>query len=56
MLDIFEVVRREEEKRFKHFEKFQNRKLLLHGSNLTNFVSILSNGLKISSNHDKESV
>lgn len=45
--DIFEVVRHEEEKRFEPFKTLHNRQLLWHGSSLTNFVGILSNGLKL---------
>lgn len=45
--EIFEVVRAEDKKRFRKFEKLHNRQLLWHGSNLTNFVGILSNGLKL---------
>lgn len=45
--DIFNVERAGEKRRFKPFKKMHNRKLLWHGSRLTNFVGILSNGLKI---------
>lgn len=47
--EIFEIVRGEDVERFKKFEKLHNRQLLWHGSNLTNFVGILSNGLKLAS-------
>jgi len=40
--DIFKVVRSGEEKRFKPFKKLHNRKLLWHGSRITNFAAILS--------------
>lgn len=45
--DIFNVERVGEKRRYKPFKKMPNRKLLWHGSRLTNFVGILSNGLKI---------
>lgn len=44
VMNIFKVERPGEEQRFMQLE---NRKLLWHGSRLTNFVGILSNGLKI---------
>lgn len=45
--DIFIIARDGEDNRFKPYEKFENKKLLWHGSSLTNFVSILTIGLKI---------
>lgn len=45
--EIFKVVRKGEDRRFKPFKKMHNRQLLWHGSRLTNFVGILSHGLKI---------
>lgn len=45
--DIFKINRHNEDKRYKPFKKMHNRKLLWHGSRLTNFVGILSHGLKI---------
>lgn len=45
--DIFKVARDGEDIRYKAFMQLDNRKLLWHGSRLTNFVSILSEGLKI---------
>lgn len=45
--EIFKVVRKGEDRRYKPFKKMPNRQLLWHGSRLTNFVGILSNGLKI---------
>lgn len=45
--DIFKVERQGEKRRYKPFKKLHNRKLLWHGSRLTNFVGILSHGLKI---------
>ena len=44
VLDIFEVEREGEDKRFK---KLGNNMLLWHGSRLTNWVGILSQGLRI---------
>ncbi len=44
MISIFEVVREEEVGRFRDEG---NRMLLFHGSRLTNFVGILSQGLRI---------
>ncbi|XP_068630447.1 poly [ADP-ribose] polymerase-like [Battus philenor] len=49
-LDIhaaFKVVRDGEEKRYKPFKKLHNRRLLWHGSRVTNFAGILSQGLRI---------
>lgn len=45
--DIFEIDRHGERERYESYAKLHNRKLLWHGSRLTNFVGILSNGLKI---------
>lgn len=45
--EIFKVVRKGEDRRYKPFKKLHNRQLLWHGSRLTNYVGILSNGLKI---------
>lgn len=45
--EIFKIVRKGEDRRFKPFKKLHNRQLLWHGSRLTNFVGILSHGLKI---------
>ena len=47
VMEIFELTRRGESKRFKPFSKFDNRMLLWHGSRLTNYVGILSQGLRI---------
>ncbi|KAA0190209.1 hypothetical protein HAZT_HAZT008647 [Hyalella azteca] len=44
---IFRVERQGEAKRFKPFKKLHNHKLLWHGSRLTNFAGILSQGLRI---------
>lgn len=48
ILDIYKVQRFEEEKRSDQFKQLSNRQLLWHGSRITNFVSIIKNGLKIS--------
>ena len=48
ILDIYKVQRFEEEKRFDQFKRLSNRQLLWHGSRITNFVSIIKNGLTIS--------
>jgi archaellum component FlaC len=45
--DVFKVKRQGEDRRFKPFKKLHNRQLLWHGSRLTNYVGILSHGLKI---------
>lgn len=47
IVDVFKVVRQGEARRFKPFKKLHNRRLLWHGSRLTNFAGILSHGLKI---------
>jgi poly [ADP-ribose] polymerase 1 len=47
ILEIFKIRRKNEERRYKPFKKLHNRKLLWHGSRVTNFVGILSHGLKI---------
>lgn len=45
--DVYTVKRHGEDKRFKPFKKLHNRKLLWHGSRVTNFAGILSQGLRI---------
>ncbi|XP_013185212.2 poly [ADP-ribose] polymerase isoform X1 [Amyelois transitella] len=45
--EVFKVVRDGEEKRYKPFKKLHNRRLLWHGSRVTNFAGILSQGLRI---------
>lgn len=47
VVDIFKVERKGESRRYKPFKKMHNRRLLWHGSRLTNFAGILSHGLKI---------
>ncbi|XP_041975989.1 poly [ADP-ribose] polymerase isoform X2 [Aricia agestis] len=45
--EVFKVVRQGEDKRYKPFRKLHNRRLLWHGSRVTNFAGILSQGLRI---------
>lgn len=45
--EMFKVRREGEDNRFQAYDGLSNHQLLWHGSRLTNFVSILSNGLKI---------
>lgn len=45
--DVFKVKRSGEESRFQPFKDLHNRKLLWHGSRVTNFGGILSQGLRI---------
>lgn len=47
VLDIFKVVRYGEDERFREFRSMSNHRLLWHGSRLMNYVSILTNGLKV---------
>jgi poly [ADP-ribose] polymerase 1 len=47
VLDVFAINRQGEKRRYKPFKKLHNRQLLWHGSRLTNYVGILSHGLKI---------
>jgi poly [ADP-ribose] polymerase len=47
ILDVFKVDREGERRRYNPFSKLHNRKLLWHGSRVTNFAGILSGGLKI---------
>lgn len=42
IMEIYKVNRHGEDKRYKPFKKLHNRKLLWHGSRLTNFAGILS--------------
>ncbi|XP_034248574.1 poly [ADP-ribose] polymerase [Thrips palmi] len=45
--EVFKVRRHGEERKYKPFEKLHNKKLLWHGSRLTNYAGILSQGLRI---------
>lgn len=47
VLELFKVTKDGEAKRYKPFKKLPNRKLLWHGSRLSNFAGILSQGLRI---------
>uniref|UniRef100_A0A1B6DFG5 Poly [ADP-ribose] polymerase n=1 Tax=Clastoptera arizonana TaxID=38151 RepID=A0A1B6DFG5_9HEMI len=47
ILEAFKISRHGEEKRYKPFKKLPNKKLLWHGSRITNFAGILSQGLRI---------
>lgn len=45
--DIFRVVREGEEERYEEFKRLHNKRLLWHGSRITNLAGILSQGLRI---------
>lgn len=47
VIDAFKISRSGEDRRYKPFKKLNNRKLLWHGSRVTNYAGILSHGLKI---------
>jgi hypothetical protein len=47
VLEVFRVTRQGEEDHFKTFGRSQNRMLLWHGSRLSNWTGILSQGLRI---------
>lgn len=47
VVEVFRVARQGESKRYKPFSKLHNRMLLWHGSRLTNYAGILSQGLRI---------
>ena len=47
IVDIFEIKRKGEHERFARFDCVPNHKLLWHGSRLSNFVGIISQGLRI---------
>lgn len=47
VLDVFKIERNGELEHFKPWKNDENRKLLWHGSRTTNFVGILSQGLRI---------
>jgi poly [ADP-ribose] polymerase len=49
IIDVFKVEREEEAQRYEPFRNSQNCQLLWHGSRVTNFASIVQNGLKITS-------
>eukprot|EP01059_Diplonema_ambulator_P008230 TRINITY_DN1777_c0_g2_i2.p1 TRINITY_DN1777_c0_g2~~TRINITY_DN1777_c0_g2_i2.p1 ORF type:complete len:726 (+),score=343.48 TRINITY_DN1777_c0_g2_i2:114-2180(+) len=45
--DVFEVAREGESQRYKPFKGFENRMMLWHGSRMSNWMGILSQGLRI---------
>ena len=47
MIDLYSIERHEEPARFEPSKAIGNRRLLWHGSRLTNYVGILSTGLRI---------
>ncbi|CAG8467940.1 9543_t:CDS:2 [Rhizophagus irregularis] len=47
VLEVFDLERKGERERFQPFSKLHNRALLWHGSRITNFAGILSQGLRI---------
>lgn len=47
LIDVFKISRRDEIERFARYEGTPNRKLLFHGTRITNIVGIMTNGLKI---------
>lgn len=47
LLHVFKISRHNEIERFAPFEGTSNRKLLFHGTRLTNIVAIMTNGLKL---------
>ena len=47
VMNVFKIARDSEDKRYKAFSSLHNRMMLWHGSRLTNFVGILSQGLRI---------
>ncbi|CAG2171986.1 unnamed protein product, partial [Oppiella nova] len=47
IVDVFKVERQGESERFQKFKDIENRMLLWHGSRVTNFAGILSQGLRI---------
>lgn len=46
-MQVFKINRHGEKDRYQKFEQLHNKKLLWHGSRLTNYVGILSQGLRI---------
>eukprot|EP01121_Diplochlamys_sp_Union-15-3_P016227 TRINITY_DN5482_c0_g4_i1.p1 TRINITY_DN5482_c0_g4~~TRINITY_DN5482_c0_g4_i1.p1 ORF type:complete len:479 (+),score=84.01 TRINITY_DN5482_c0_g4_i1:82-1518(+) len=45
--DVFEIEREGERERFKEYARLPHHRLLWHGSRLTNYIGILSQGLRI---------
>ncbi|CAG8831578.1 13268_t:CDS:1 [Gigaspora margarita] len=51
IIDVFDIERQGERERYKPYSKLHNRMLLWHGSRRTNYVGILSQGLRIAPPH-----
>lgn len=47
VLDVFKIKRKREDVRSKKYTKIENHQMLWHGSRITNFISILTKGLRI---------
>lgn len=47
VLDVFQVNRKREDVRSRKYKSLENRQMLWHGSRITNYVSILTKGLRI---------
>lgn len=47
LLDVFTVARQGEKERYQKYANLHNKRLLWHGSRMTNFMGILSQGLRI---------
>jgi ankyrin repeat protein/predicted DNA-binding WGR domain protein len=47
IVNMFKIHRKDEKLRFSKWDKIKERKLLWHGSGVTNFIGILTQGLKI---------
>lgn len=45
--NLFKIERRGEGERFESFNAFKNKRLLFHGSDMTNMIGIMSQGLRI---------
>ncbi|CAF4279143.1 unnamed protein product, partial [Rotaria sordida] len=45
--ELFKIIREGEDDRFQKWKKLKNHQLLWHGSRITNFAGILSQGLCI---------
>lgn len=51
LLEAFEIARDGEAERFAPFVKLPHHRLLWHGSRLSNFIGILSQGIRIGKSH-----
>jgi len=47
LCDVFELEREGEDVKFEPFKKLKHHRMLIHGSRATNFIGILSQGLRI---------